>query len=1682
MEQEGSWGLLLDEPPGEEGPGSIHWVGDRLPEEVHPVFSAEEEPDTWCTMHGDSEVYWSYVDGDWWTEDPEGVWWSWSDAKPWFDVNEAMVVDPTAGKELQEALTLYQDKVRTFKESRQLVAARNTARGFYPLSGAKGKGKGKSKGKPSFGQKGGKGKGKKGTPPATSVSSSSAALAAEGPQRPGNAGYTGCFICGSKDHNFRRCPKRGSGKGAGSANLIGDGSWAEAPTYMVQSVPEDSGATEATETATDYDQAFVVQPASREPEDTVEEPENQEPLCFMHVMDGNPADGASLGGLPVEAAMSVAGQLHPGYAVIDSGATETVGSLEAIEAVVSMRRSRYGMESVRVFPEAKRSFRFGNAQQETATSYVEVPQTLAGRPVSLGVFALDVPRIPILLSIRTLRKLGAEINFQRRTIVFQAVDPGVTIGVQESASGHLLLDLVHDWMRTPGASQSFSGTVLSQVLSGYKEGVPCEREPGGLHRHINHGNLQQQPRGPEPPEQHEGQDRCSAQSVVQVPCSVLSAARHHVHEREAEHVSVDAPPHAVPSHVPVFDMTAADETSRELMGTYWSRASPRQPSLRDHGDRADRDPRHGQPGAASAEGQSQGQGQGKERQGEDRVRHVTGDRSRSEGPEDSRAAVPRQPCANGGRQGQLVGSQRPWALGSVQGLSSSPPLCSGLWRARSLPPGWAIAGGHQEGGGDRGGARRSGRAEGQGHLECEGGGAAGSRGLSPTSARDGALAKHPEGEGGRLPQGHGRREPRQEEQSSATEVEARTGSDPGLFRLGQLWHGGCERPPAHPQEECQASQCQGCRGPGGSSKGGRSVDQGQSSGPRGLNIDEDGLLSAEGVLAETQAGTIREAMKEILANFDADVAELPQHRSGIHLVEVGSSGASGLRAAVEDRHGNAARMSPYEFDFGRKSGLEHALEAARSLAPALMWVAVPCVALEAPEDSVAGADEEQRRTQLHRRRRARKVLKTSLKLAEDQMARGGHVAWEWPASSGAWKEPEMKGFLRQLAKRGMMCTTVFQDKAAGKRWRIMTSSPELRKMIDHAQAETSEKKGPASMSRSLSVSSRYPPRLCRAVAEFALWADHRGGEANAARAFGLSDEPLLESKLDPADRKRAEALVHRLHVRAGHPSGKTLAKVLKARGAHHEVIKIAMEHTCPDCQEMRLPDLAPSVSLQQSEVPWKVIQIDNAEVRVDDVVTHFMVITDEATHFAVVAKLFERNFQDGRNATAEEAILALEQSWTQAYGFPDRIRCDPEGCFRSKLLEAWASDLGIEVTPCPAEAHHQIGQVESLVKKLKQDAITLLAGHPVGAHRALLHSAAAHNTVHRVQGFSPAQWAFGRDFGPGGRLFESEQDLPVVQNSVLQGHTFHDHMEVRRAAEDIARRSQATYQLGRMLNMKSRRKLQFVPGDLVYYRRVQPPADAPAHPGLGFAKVGLGRWFGPGRVLATETRSDHQGSVRKPAQTVWIIANGRLKRCSPDQLRHASEREAAIAEATDAATPPWTFSSLLQTLESGGYDVFDDYVFPEDIGALPQVPRGRSRARSRTPGRETMQRDRDEGVEKQGRSAQNPTPRAPGGPPESSVDGRAGGLQRHLWTRSRMEPVRPRAQLALFQRARRFWTQAMACCAPLSFRSRRPRTSGSASDGTQQRGWPRVFASRRSDTVAWSRRTAMPLMSLRKLR
>ena len=96
-------------------------------------------------------------------------------------------------------------------------------------------------------------------------------------------------------------------------------------------------------------------------------------------------------------------------------------------------------------------------------------------------------------------------------------------------------------------------------------------------------------------------------------------------------------------------------------------------------------------------------------------------------------------------------------------------------------------------------------------------------------------------------------------------------------------------------------------------------------------------------------------------------------------------------------------------------------------------------------------------------------------------------------------------------------------------------------------------------------------------------------------------------------------------------------------------------------------------------------------------------------------------------------------------------------------------------------------------------------------------------------------------------------------------------------------------------------------------------SQGPSHVGLDQPKMGLSRWYGPGRVLCAETRSSDDSESRKPGSIVWLIVAGRLKRCRPQQLRHCSEREKLHAENSEAVTMPWSFNSLMHLVERGQY-------------------------------------------------------------------------------------------------------------------------------------------------------------------
>ena len=283
---------------------------------------------------------------------------------------------------------------------------------------------------------------------------------------------------------------------------------------------------------------------------------------------------------------------------------------------------------------------------------------------------------------------------------------------------------------------------------------------------------------------------------------------------------------------------------------------------------------------------------------------------------------------------------------------------------------------------------------------------------------------------------------------------------------------------------------------------------------------------------------------------------------------------------------------------------------------------------------------------------------------------------------------------------------------------------------------------------------------------------------------------------------------------------------------------------------------------------------------------------------------------------------------------------DLEGCFRGRDLERFCAERGIELAHVPAEYHASTGDVERAVGEVRHRVeVFLREARDCSVREAAWAMVGAHNTQARVGGYAPAQWAFGRF---------PEEDLNPASASHVQmpGHPLEVQLRLRREAEAQYKKQQDLAKLSRATNSRAAPVNQFLPGDLVYYKRFKTPRDRPAHDEVDVPRLRVGRWFGPGRVLAAETRVREEGIYRSASSSIWIISQGRLKKVHRNQLRHASETERLIAENTDVAGMPWTFTQLVSQLNKGEFDDLTQGSLKLGLKQRSEL-RGRSRSRLR---------------------------------------------------------------------------------------------------------------------------------------
>ena len=423
----------------------------------------------------------------------------------------------------------------------------------------------------------------------------------------------------------------------------------------------------------------------------------------------------------------------------------------------------------------------------------------------------------------------------------------------------------------------------------------------------------------------------------------------------------------------------------------------------------------------------------------------------------------------------------------------------------------------------------------------------------------------------------------------------------------------------------------------------------------------------------------------------------------------------------------------------------------------------------------------------------------------------------------------------------------------------------------------------------------------------------RKAEAMVIKTSGPWVGPL--KKQESKEHEAIKRKLYLLHAATGHGSVRHMVDALKRRNAKPLVIQLAKEFKCSVCQEKCKVQPKQVASLEPLPPKFHTISADIGHWQHPGTKEHqnFMVILDEGSRFRIARVLTRGQKQAPNGATCTNY---LAEGWFQIFGKPKSLRLDPAGSFRGEHMSGFCDRHGIFLDIIPGEAHWQIGATEQAVQGLKQLMDKLAATDPeISADECLSIAVSTFNQREMVRGFSPVQHVLGQGPDQTGRHIDPAAlipEEPLLSSSVTE---LRRAAQLRAEAEKAMADWTARQRVTRALNSRTRPLHQYQPGDLVYFWRTQESGQGKRSPGTKH-----GRFLGPARILAMEPRKDATGSQR-PSHAIWCVRGRQLIKCSPEQLRPASEREELVDALTEDQGTPWTFNRLAQEL---GGNQFED--------------------------------------------------------------------------------------------------------------------------------------------------------------
>ena len=357
------------------------------------------------------------------------------------------------------------------------------------------------------------------------------------------------------------------------------------------------------------------------------------------------------------------------------------------------------------------------------------------------------------------------------------------------------------------------------------------------------------------------------------------------------------------------------------------------------------------------------------------------------------------------------------------------------------------------------------------------------------------------------------------------------------------------------------------------------------------------------------------------------------------------------------------------------------------------------------------------------------------------------------------------------------------------------------------------------------------------------------------------------------DAKGLEASVRRAHVNLGHPSKERFIHMLKSAGAGEKAIHVAKELKCSTCVSKKLQNNPKVARTKKAEGFNKQVLMDVFDLPIyQQKVLKMLNIVDEGTGLQVCVPLWKG---------AKSSVIRNKycKYWKRWAGNPVRVLTDGGQEFEGSVQQGFDDDQ-VYVEKIAAYSPWQNGVCErhgGLWKSVFQKSFEEVQPRNRKEVDELVDQVTvSKNSMSRKNGYAPYQHVFGSDLRIPGLISEARNEVSYNSGIVHGDEGYVKAHQMRQAARKAMVEMDDDSRIRHAVERRTRpERGPFEVGSYVYYWR-RPP---------GVAKQGI--WKGPARVIGQYDQSK-----------LWVSHASKVLRCSPEQLRLATDDQIAAIRFT----------------------------------------------------------------------------------------------------------------------------------------------------------------------------------------